>query len=55
LICDISARFSVIDPDSIRQWDNGKKISDEERASLLAKIIELYKKAYKDDLTCLKF
>ncbi|WP_343565697.1 hypothetical protein [Sphingobacterium sp.] len=55
LICDISARFSVIDPESIRQWDNGKKISDEERAFLLAKIIELYKKAYKDDLTCLKF
>ncbi|PRD54740.1 hypothetical protein [Sphingobacterium gobiense] len=49
-ICDISARFSVIDLKSISKWDNGKKISEEERASLLAKIVELYKKAYKDDL-----
>ena len=50
IICDISARFSAIDSQSIKRWDNGKKISDEERAVLLAKIVELYKKAYKDDL-----
>lgn len=51
LICDISARFSVIDQMSIKRWDNGHKISDKERALILVKIVELYKKAYQDDLT----
>lgn len=54
LICDISARFALIDPKSIRSWDNKHKISDEERKALLPKIIELYKIAYKDDLKLLK-
>jgi len=54
LICDISARFSVIEPKSIRRWDNGKKISDEEREVILTKIIELYEQAYQDKLTVLK-
>jgi len=54
LVCDISARHAVIDPKTIRRWDNGKKISDEERALILEKIIELYKKAYKDDLAVFK-
>lgn len=54
LICDISARFPLIDPKSIKSWNNKHKISDDERTVLLAKIIELYKKAYKDDLEILK-
>ena len=54
LICHISARFALIHPKSIKSWDNKHKISDEERTALLAKIIELYKKAYKDDLEILK-
>lgn len=52
LICDISARFAVIDPKSIKQWDNGNKISDEERMIIVDRIIEMYKQAYKDDLKC---
>lgn len=54
LICDISARFALIDPKSIKSWDNKHKISDDERTTLLTKIIELYKKAYKDDLEILR-
>ena len=51
---DISARFALIDPKSIKSWDNQTTISHEERTALLAKIIELYKIAYKDDLELLK-
>lgn len=54
LICDISARFAMIDPLSIKRWDNGSKISDEERTLILAKIIDLYKEAYQDELAVLK-
>lgn len=54
LICEISARYAAIDPKTIHKWDNGNKISDEERALILEKIIELYKKAYKDDLAVFK-
>ncbi|WP_313492027.1 MULTISPECIES: hypothetical protein [Sphingobacterium] len=54
LICDISARFAVIDPTSIKRWDNGSKIYDEEREAILVKIIELYEQAYQDKLEVLK-
>lgn len=54
LICDISALLSMINPKTITKWDNGNKILDEERTSILEKIIELYKKAYKDDLKVFK-
>lgn len=54
LICEISARLAVIDPKTIKKWDNGNKISDEERTLVVAKIIELYKDAYKDDLKIFK-
>lgn len=54
LICDISAIFDLIDPKSIKSWDNQHKIYDDERTTLLTKIIELYKIAYKDDLELLK-
>ncbi|MEN5232472.1 hypothetical protein [Sphingobacterium faecium] len=50
LICEIVARYGVINPKSITRWDNGEKISDEERDFILETIIDLYKKAYKDDL-----
>jgi hypothetical protein len=50
MICEISAWHAAIDPKSIRRWDNGNKISDEERALILVTIIDLYKKAYKEDL-----
>ncbi len=50
LICEISARHVAIEPKGIRRWDNGYKISDEERTLILETIIDLYKKAYKDDL-----
>ncbi len=54
LICDISARFAAIDPLSINRWDNGCKISEEEREGMLEKIIELYQQAYYDKLEILK-
>lgn len=54
LICAISARFSAIDPQSVKRWDDGRKISDEERATILQKIVDLYQKAYKDDLKILE-
>lgn len=54
LICDISARFALIDPKSIKSWDNKHQISDDERTALLVKIIEFYKIAYKDDLEILR-
>ena len=54
LICEISARLAMINPSTINKWDNGNKISDEERASILEKIVELYKRAYKDDLAIFK-
>lgn len=54
LICDISASLAMIHPKTITKWDNGNKISDEERTVILEKIIELYKQAYKDDLGIFK-
>lgn len=50
LICDISARFPLIDPASIKRWDNRRKITEDERIDILSTIIGLYKQAYKDDL-----
>jgi len=50
LICEISARYSLINPKTIKQWDNGNKISEEEREKILEKIIHFYKIAYKNDL-----
>ena len=50
-LCDISARDALIIPDTIKSWDNGKKITAEEKPALLETIIRLYKQAYKDDLT----
>ncbi|HEX6426561.1 MAG TPA: hypothetical protein VF008_02700 [Niastella sp.] len=49
-ICDISARYAVIMPDSIVEWDNGNKISGEEKDKLLEVIKRLYKQTYLDDL-----
>lgn len=54
LICDISARSAVIDPNSITRWDNGNKIADEERKLIVEKIISLYKKVYQDELVVSK-
>lgn len=50
LLCEIAARFAVINPETIAQWDDNTTISTAERAAILDKIITLYKKAYKDDL-----
>lgn len=50
LICEISASLLLINPTTIKEWDNGKKISEEERAVLLEKILRFYKEAYKDEL-----
>ncbi|GAA0538000.1 hypothetical protein LX66_2025 [Chitinophaga japonensis] len=54
LLCEISARYSLINPKTIKQWDNGDKISEEEKDQILAKIIHFYKIAYKNDLTVYK-
>lgn len=54
LICEISARLAMINPATINKWDNGNKISDQERTVIVEKIIELYKRAYKDDLAIFK-
>lgn len=54
LICEISASLTMINPETIKKWDNGKKIAEQERAVILDKIIELYKRAYKDDLSVFK-
>jgi hypothetical protein len=50
LLCEIEARFAVINPETIAQWDDNTEIGTTERAAILEKIITLYKKAYKDDL-----
>ncbi|WP_343671965.1 hypothetical protein [Chitinophaga sp.] len=50
LLCEIAARFSFINPETITHWDDNTVIIREERAAILEKIITLYKKAYKDDL-----
>src|SRR5687767_4573517 len=50
LICDVSARFALINPKTIKEWDNGRKITDEEKEKLLEKIMHFYKKAYTDEL-----
>ena len=54
LICEISARHALINPKTIKKWDNGTKINEEEKVFVLEKIIELYKKAYKDELEIFK-
>lgn len=54
LTCDISARFAVIDPLSIKRWDNGRKISEKEREVILIKVTELYEQAYQDKLEVLR-
>ncbi|WPQ65174.1 hypothetical protein SIO70_09990 [Chitinophaga sancti] len=50
LLCEIAARFAVINPETIVQWDDNTDIHSDERAAILDKIMTLYKKAYKDDL-----
>ncbi|OMP74946.1 MULTISPECIES: hypothetical protein [unclassified Chitinophaga] len=50
LLCEIAARFAVINPETIAQWDDNTDINSDERAAILDKIMTLYKKAYKDDL-----
>lgn len=50
LLCEIAARFAVINPETIAQWDDNTDINPDERAAILDKIMTLYKKAYKDDL-----
>ncbi|SFW57920.1 hypothetical protein [Chitinophaga sancti] len=50
LLCGIAARFAFINPETIAHWDDNTVINTEERATILEKIITLYKKAYKDDL-----
>ncbi|WP_143305679.1 hypothetical protein [Chitinophaga vietnamensis] len=50
LFCDVSARYALIHPNTIQQWDNGNKISDEERERIIQQIVHLYKLAYRDDL-----
>ena len=50
LICEISARYSLINPKTIKVWDNGCVITPSERETLLLDIQHFYKIAYKDDL-----
>jgi hypothetical protein len=50
LLCEIAARYAVINPETIAHWDDNTVIGQDERAVILEKIITLYKKAYKDDL-----
>lgn len=49
-ICDISARDSELDKSSIKKWDDGTKISIDQKKDLAIKIADLYKKFYKDQL-----
>ncbi len=49
-ICDISAHDSELDKSSIKKWDDGTKISLDQKTELAVKIAELYKKFYKDEL-----
>ena len=49
-ICDISARDSELDKSSIKKWDDGTKISLNQKKELAVKISDLYKKFYKDQL-----
>lgn len=50
LFCEISARESLIDPGSVKRWDDKTPVSAEEKTRLLPLMQELYKRAYKDEL-----
>ena len=50
LVCEISARYSLIAPETIKEWDNSHKITAEERPAILEKIQHFFKKAYQNDL-----
>lgn len=50
-ICEISARNSIVFTKTIKKWDNGKKISTEEKDKIIERIGKSYKMAYQDEVT----
>lgn len=50
LICEISARNAMLNEGSVREWDDGEKISAEVRTSVVAEMVPVYKALYLDDL-----
>lgn len=51
LICAISARDAMLSKKSIKRWDNGKPIAEQERDMILEIIKHYYPKAYLSELT----
>jgi len=51
LICAISARDAMLSKKSIKRWDNGKVIEEQERDMILEIIKNYYPKAYLNELT----
>lgn len=51
LICTISARDAMLSKKSIKRWDNGKLIEEQERDMILGIIRSYYPKAYLNELT----
>ncbi|WP_436874273.1 hypothetical protein [Kosakonia sacchari] len=51
LICTISARDAMLSKKSIKRWDNGKLIEEQERDTILEIIKLYYPKAYLSELT----
>jgi len=51
LICEISARHSVIFTKSIKKWSNGKKINPEEKNKIIERLKKYYKNAYQDEVS----
>ncbi|MCL6745341.1 MULTISPECIES: hypothetical protein [Kosakonia] len=51
LICTISARDAMLSKKSIKRWDNGKLIEEQERDTILEIIKCYYPKAYLSELT----
>lgn len=50
LLCEISARYALINIKTIKRWDDGTVITDVEKRELIPEIIKIYKLAYRDDL-----
>lgn len=47
LICEISARDSMLSKKSLKKWDDGSSIDTEEREQLVALIAKYYTLSYK--------
>src|SRR5262245_49202349 len=54
LFVEISARYALINPDTINGWDNGHKITAAETPALVERIQYFYKKAFREEIKIFK-